>query len=780
MSRSVQFEPSRQPLLNERADSVYGNLYETRPSRHASFCFGCCATRGKCVISVCAAVLVVLGAACLAAYYWLVPLVAARAIANAPFVVQSVRVSSPTDQGFHLAMRVAVGPLPVAVHVDASVVHLLFGPNDVDLGSTELPAIDVVAGEQAVLQQNATFTIADFGALTGMFDELVNDPSVQWTLHATASAVVWGIPFHNIDVRKTISIDAFDGFPQRLIDVFGVAGVAPDGKGVLIYCDAVLGNLSPLEMHFNNAIFDIVAPGNVTIGRVHSPSLDIVQGNQTLALNGSLYAGSDPVKSAAIGALVSAMLQSATGGGDVAGAASSNASVTVRGVSATTDANETVGWLDGLMSSFSISDTVPALPDPQPLRDIVFETVSIDFGDVISANITTAVTFYIPPQFSFPFTVTQSRLHMRMIFDNATASTLDVPWTAVQSVGPHRVRVVATNMTVAYDTALFSALLVDAFNAINYTVETAGLAWATVNSPIADELTLSAVPFAASVTFRGANGFANGLILDWIQLVGSVPGVASLVGTITVINNATLSARPGTFTLGVYVDDEYVGNATSVTPTLPVGTSTHYVTGFLVQTPTNTAARQRLMTRYATSRQTPAQLRGSSDGTTVPVLKPAFNALRSNTSFPGLTSSTGLLLGVELLIDWLGLSAAGRIQVANPMSVAITVHAADFDVQYNGTLVGTANHTLSPPITVPANSTATTNTLDVHVVLSWVDVVAFYSLLCNNSTTVSANGTISFELAGGYVEDHLPYYQDSIPIGLFHFPNNGSAPFPCP
>jgi hypothetical protein len=74
----------------------------------------------------------------------------------------------------------------------------------------------------------------------------------------------------------------------------------------------------------------------------------------------------------------------------------------------------------------------------------------------IMANITTAVTFYIPPQFSFPFTVTQSRLQMHMIFENATASTLDVPWTAVQSVGPHRVRVVATNISVAYDTAISS------------------------------------------------------------------------------------------------------------------------------------------------------------------------------------------------------------------------------------------------------------------------------------------------------------------------------------
>jgi hypothetical protein len=82
----------------------------------------------------------------LAAYYWLVPLVAARAIANAAFVVESVRVASPTDQGFQLGMRVAIGPLPVAVHVDASVVHLLYGPDLVDLGTTSLPAIDLAAG----------------------------------------------------------------------------------------------------------------------------------------------------------------------------------------------------------------------------------------------------------------------------------------------------------------------------------------------------------------------------------------------------------------------------------------------------------------------------------------------------------------------------------------------------------------------------------------------------------------------------------------------------------
>jgi hypothetical protein len=135
----------------------------------------------------------------------------------------------------------------------------------------------------------------------------------------------------------------------------------PTATACSIYCDAQLGNLSPIEMHFNNAVFDIVAPGNVTIGRVHSPSLDIVQGNQTLALNGTLYAGSDPVKAAAIGALVSAMLQSWRRGA----ASGGNASVTVRGVSASTDANETVGWLDGLMRSFAISDAVPPLPDPR-------------------------------------------------------------------------------------------------------------------------------------------------------------------------------------------------------------------------------------------------------------------------------------------------------------------------------------------------------------------------------------------------------------------------------
>lgn len=770
----VLFEPSTQPLIDESSNSVYGDLYGASASTSSNrFCCGLCRTRVRCVAGVCVVALLALASAGVAAYFWLVPLLAARAVAGVPLVVLGATVTAPTATGFHLALNASLGAVPVGVFVDACTVQLLYGSGDAAaaLGTTELPAMTLVAGEASTLTQNATFNITDFALLNVMFDDLLNKPSVQWTLLARTSAVVWGVPFRDIELRKELTLAAFDGFPDRAVDSFGVAGLAANGSGVLVYCASSVVNRSPMSMFFNNAAFELLAgAANVSIGRVHAHALDLVPGNQSLALNGTLYAGADAVKAAAIGDLVSAMLRHDN---------ASNATLTVRGVSATSDDGEPLPWLDALMRSFAISETVPPLVDPQPLRDIVFETVSIQFGDAIVANMTTAVTFYIPPQFAFPFELVQARMEMHMLYNGSIASTLSVPWTSVETVAPQRVRVTATNVSVGYDDALFSALLVDAFNAGNFTIQTSGRAWATIRSAIADELTLSDIPFAAAVPIQGANGFEGGLTLEWIALVSSQPGVASLVGVINVVNNATLSAAPGTFTLGVFVDGVYVGNATAVTPQLPVGVSSHNVTGFLVQTPANLAARQKLMTRYATNRPTPAQLRGSSGGTDVPILKAAFGALHSNTSFPGLNAAKGLLLGVEITIDWFGLSAAGRIQVANPLSVAISVQAANFDVNYNGTLLGTSQHKLTPPVTVPANGTTTTPVLDVQVVLSWSDIVALYSLLCKAETLVNANGTISFALAGGYEESDLPYFQDAIPIALFHLPNNGSAPFPC-
>jgi LEA14-like dessication related protein len=779
MPRGVRFEPSKQPLIDETSNSVYGDLYSGgTDGRRRRFC-GCFASRRACVSVVCLVVLIAVTALGVAAYFWLVPLLAARAIANVSFVVSSAQVTSPSSSAFHLALTVAIGTVPVAVRIDACDVELLYGAADAVLGTTRLPDIEIAAGASSVLSQNSTFNITDFQLLNVMFDDLLNDAVVHWTLRATTSAVVWGVPFDQIVVRKVLTLAGFDGFPNRTIDAFGVAGVPANGQGVLVYCTTSITNASPISMRFNNASFELLANGNVSIGRVQQAgALSLTPGTQALSLNGSLYAGDDVVKAAAIGDLVSAMLRSGSSSNVTAAAAAAAPVLTVRGVSATSDSGDSLPWLDNLMQSFEISEAVPPLVDPQPLRDIVFDTVSIVFGEQISANITTSVTFFIPPQFAFPFDLLQARLEMSMLFNGSVASTLSVPWTSVETIAPQRVRVTATNVSVQFHQDLFSALLIDAFNAAAFTISTAGRAWATLRSPIATELTLSDVPFAASVPIRGCNSFENGLFLESVQLVASQPGVAFIVGVINVINNATLAAAPGTFTLGVFVDGVYVGNATAAAPYLPVGFSTHNVTGFLVQTPTNLAQRQKLISQYATNRRTNVQLRGSTDGTAVPVLKLAFDALRSNTTFPGL-NSTGLLLGVELTIDWLGLSAAGIIQVANPLAADIVVQAANFDVFFNGTKLGSANQKLNPPITVPANSTTMTGALDVHVILSWTDLLALYSLLCQKETLVSCNGTLSFQVGGGFQESDLPYTQHGVPIALFHLPNNGTI-LPCP
>ena len=75
----------------------------------------------------------------------------------------------------------------------------------------------------------------------------------------------------------------------------------------------------------------------------------------------------------------------------------------------------------------------------------------------------------------------------------------------------------------------------------------------------------------------------------------SQPDCVNVTGHITLFNPSSMSAKPGTFTLGVYVDNVYVGNATAVNPLINTGHNDYQVTGFLVQTPTNNDARQELV-----------------------------------------------------------------------------------------------------------------------------------------------------------------------------------------
>ena len=126
------------------------------------------------------------------------------------------------------------------------------------------------------------------------------------------------------------------------------------------------------------------------------------------------------------------------------------------------------------------------------------------------------------------------------------------------------------------------------------------------------------VPFTTAVTVRGANAFNNDLGLRNIVIVSSQPGLVYLHAQITLFNNSTVSANPGTFTLGVFVDGMYIGNATAVAPTIRVlcscstrgfnfmlfssfvfffvykgkGLNFYNVTGYVVQNANNTHQRQ--------------------------------------------------------------------------------------------------------------------------------------------------------------------------------------------
>jgi hypothetical protein len=120
----------------------------------------------------------------------------------------------------------------------------------------------------------------------------------------------------------------------------------------------------------------------------------------------------------------------------------------------------------------------------------------------------------------------------------------------------------------------------------------------SVNSALASDLVLRDVAFDANVSVRGANSFNNGLLLQNINIVRSTRALAYLAAEIVVVNNSSVACRPGAFTLGVFVDDVYVGNATARADVyMSQGVSTHAVTGFLVKTANNTAQRQKLISR---------------------------------------------------------------------------------------------------------------------------------------------------------------------------------------
>ena len=203
-----------------------------------------------------------------------------------------------------------------------------------------------------------------------MFGALLQKKNITWTLAFDARAKVAGISLPMTRVSRTLKLAAFDRFTERRIVRFGVNGTAPHGAGVRIYCTSDIVNPTAFALTLNEPEFDLLAPGDdgslVHVGSVRAPIIAMVRGNQSILFDGTLGMGvaTSNTSAAAIGRLLSSSLRGSTNSPDGV--------LTLRGRSARGVGGAYVPWLDELMSHFELTEHVPPLPDPKPLRDVRF------------------------------------------------------------------------------------------------------------------------------------------------------------------------------------------------------------------------------------------------------------------------------------------------------------------------------------------------------------------------------------------------------------------------
>ncbi|KAG0049206.1 hypothetical protein BGZ83_005982 [Gryganskiella cystojenkinii] len=568
--------------------------------------------------------------------------------------------------------------------------------NGVQLGTTLIPGSSYAHGGQGDMNLASSFSITNATAFTEFSSYMLNAPTFIWHLEGKLNVHALSRTVKNLDLKKDITVNAFNGLSGIKIDKFSLPGDDPSGKGIIIQIDTTVTNPSAVQMYMGSLTLAI-SYKDTLMGYVTSTNMTMVRGPQTMSMTGVLIpqnttqglADTSEMMSRYIGNLVT--------------------NTTATGVSVMPDGVNELPWLSAAVKNLKLN--VP-LQSPIPLQLIkalnlgalglvftpptAYEPVTTSTGVIANYSLPDGFNFNIAfQQVSNAFTLTRNGLPI------ATINSTYNPSTSNMAAGTLTFNLLSTPLIVPDEShAAFQEFNRDLTIGSDLPFNVNGQASVYANTSIG-VVNLVNIPFNASTQLSGLQSLANPApVITSLQVVsGTVAGLTMNISVI-IVNPSSISLSAGDVVLALMYKGVNLGTVTM--PNLNIVPGANTIATSSTIDPAKSPEGLELLTLYTSGAGASVSIAGTPTSTTVESLNLAFGALNIETQMPGLQSKLLAGAALEVLNTTIVNGIAQTVvKVNNPFVPPMTILSIESKITYGDISVGTVTSTFATPPVIP-------------------------------------------------------------------------------
>lgn len=540
---------------------------------------------------------------------------------------------------------------------------------------------------------------------------LLQGNSYYYYLKSITNNIYFFFRTATVDLKKDITLEGMNGFPQVRINSFQLPGDAVNG-GILIELGTVLTSPSPIGVQLGYIEMDISYDG-VDLGMVHANNVSLQKGDNNILLSGIMKSQvNDPAAQAKISTLFSNYI-----GGLVS-------NTTAKGVSAAPNGKDPIVWLSEGLKSVTLN---VALAAEAPLK--IMNSVSLGYLDLnfnkdtpytpgVKAPVVTA-GFSIP--FGFALNITEVTQNITLGLNKSTGfesfAVMNVPYTHATSDQKSGILNFAMDNTVLAGIqgkeSVFNEYNYDLTASNNYTFIVAGNATTKVNTTIGP-LVLTGINFELPTQLKGLQ-FLNSTatVINSLDVTGGDSDNLILGINVTMENPSDFSIATGDVEFAMLSDGTNLGSVILNNLTLARGSNT--VLASAKFDPKSSSVGQELLSTFVMGQDNVVQIGGTQNSTAVASLAEALSQISLDSTLPGL--KVALIQGSALTVrpTTIADSVVGvKVSIANPFTAGLTITKVVSSVVYKGMPVGNIDQDISSsPIVIPGKSTVQSNDLDM-------------------------------------------------------------------
>lgn len=221
----------------------------------------------------------------------IIPSVVRGMVDSTPLTINSAMISNPNDDFFHstVVQSMAAGPIPATLQFNSLTISWDESGGGDLLSLSECNELSIEGDKP--LTMNAKAHVQNVTALKNFNKFSVHEKNVQWNIHG--KAVVTAIIPVSVDIRKTVTLSGFNGFPIAPV-IHDVTTTGGTSDGLMSTIHATLTSVSNIAMEFDQDLYFDLYSNDTRVGLGVIRDATFALGSFNVTIESTLFSNDDP------------------------------------------------------------------------------------------------------------------------------------------------------------------------------------------------------------------------------------------------------------------------------------------------------------------------------------------------------------------------------------------------------------------------------------------------------------------------------------------------------